>query len=96
MVLDDGEEEFEDEESKFAASASIQALVALTDPVGHASVKEREEAAQRRWTYSKTYFFYAAEFYGKNVSSEVDTGAVIARNPRSFSVKIFDPGNVRK
>jgi len=94
MVIDDEGEESEDLESKFMASAAIQALVAMTDPVGHSSVRDRDEAAQKRWTFSRTYFFFAADFYGKHVSSAVDVQEVFVKNPRSFSLKLKDTENV--
>jgi len=94
LILVDGLNEEEDEETRFRSSAKILALISMTDPVGHVSAQARGEAREKRWMFSKEYFWYSAEFRGKNVSASVDTSKVVQQLPRPFSVKILDVENV--
>jgi len=96
LILVDGLNEEEDEETRFRSSAKIMALVSMTEPVGHMSAQARSEAREKRWMFSKEYFWYAAEFVGKNVSNSVNTKDIILQEPRAFSVKILDDENVNQ
>jgi len=95
LVLNNVDEE-DDGDTRFITSAAIQALVSLTDPLAHCSVVARRESIDRRWVFSNEYFFYASEFLGNHVKESLNTKEVIAKDPRSFSVKIRDPENVSK
>lgn len=79
----------------FETSAKIQALVALTDPVGQGGRAYRG-VSSNKWNYAPAYYVYAANYKGNHVNSSVDVESVYAKTPRIFDAQAYNPVTVRK
>ena len=96
MVFEYEEEKGENEEPDVATSAMIQALVSLSEPVGHRAKGRQAEASATRWNFSDAYFRHAAKFNGNHVSDSVDIDSALQGDPRSFDAFALDTEKVRR
>jgi hypothetical protein len=96
MVLEYSPDDAEGEaEARFITCPLIQALVAMSDPVGHSAKGGREEAKATKWNYANAYYFYAAKFEGNCVTkSTPEMAEVVKKDPRWFDEKVQDSVHV--
>jgi len=78
----------------FASSAAMQALVALSEPLGHVAKGRRAEASSNRWNFATEYYTYAADFHGNHAGTGVDVEKALEGNPRSFDAIVVNTEEV--
>jgi len=78
----------------FANSAAMQALVALSEPVGHLAKGRRAEASSNRWNFAMAYYEFAADFHGNHAGTGVDVERALDGSPRSFDAMVMNTEEV--